>query len=353
MRRGAGLPLPLKYRFAPGHPLDGLTLTVPLALLNQVDPAPLSWLVPGMIREKLTWYLKGLPKVWRQRLTPLTDVVTALLEAQPDGAPARSPQSGEAADPPRELADALRAFCSKRLGAAIPIDVWEGAQMPAHLRVNLCVIDANGRELGSGRDLPALRTQLGEAAQLSFAAAGPEFERADIRTWDFGDLPESLVIERGGRKLTGFPALVDQGESVSLKLLDTRSAADASTRIALLRLLRRQFKDALQRLEKHPPGFAQAALMLKPAMPTDACWPMSWPQSAIAPSSAMIRFPDPKARTRSRSSGHGCACPRSPRARSACLPRSPLSTTISRNGSLRSPPPRLAWPSTCARNAMP
>ena len=266
----AGVRLPLKYRFAPGHPLDGLTLTVPLALLNQVDPAPLSWLVPGMIREKLTWYLKALPKVWRQRLTPLTDVVTAFLEAQPDGAPARSPQSGEAADPPRELADALRAFCSKRLGAAIPIDVWEGAQMPAHLRVNLCVIDANGRELGSGRDLPALRTQLGEAAQLSFAAAGPEFERADIRTWDFGDLPESLVIERGGRKLTGFPALVDQGESVSLKLLDTRSAADASTRIALLRLLRRQFKDALQRLEKHPPGFAQAALMLKPAMPTDA-----------------------------------------------------------------------------------
>jgi len=265
----AGARLPLKYRFAPGHPLDGLTLTVPLALLNQVDSARLSWLVPGMIREKVNGYLKALPKAWRQRLTPLPDVVTAFLESQ-TGDATRPTERSETADSSRELTDALRAFCSERLGTAMPIEVWEGAEVPAHLRVNVLVVDANGRELGSGRDLPALRTQLGEAAQLTFSAAGPEFERTDIKTWDFGDLPESLVVERDGRKLTGYPALVDQGESVSLKLLDTKSAADASTRMALLRLLRRQFKDALQRLEKQPPGFAQTALMLKTAIPTDA-----------------------------------------------------------------------------------
>ncbi len=264
----AGVRLPLKYRFAPGHPLDGLTLTVPLALLNQVDSARLSWLVPGMIREKLTWYLKALPKAWRQRLAPLAEVVTAFLEAHTCDAPTRKSHPGEARAP-LDLTEALREFCAERLGAAVPIDVWEGSEVPVHLQANVCVVDANGRELGSGRDLPALKAQLGEAAQLTFSAAGPEFERADIKTWDFGDLPESLAIEREGRKLTGYPALVDQGESVSLKLLDTRSAADASTRVALLRLLRRQFKDALQRLEKHPPGFAQAALMLKPAIPTD------------------------------------------------------------------------------------
>jgi ATP-dependent helicase HrpA len=196
--------------------------------------------------------------------------VTAFLEAQaPDPTP-RSSDAGQTAGAARELSDALRAFCAERLRTAMPISVWEASEAPAHLQVNICVVDANGRELGSGRDLPALRTQLGEAAQMTFSAAGPEFERADIKTWDFGDLPESLAIERDGRKLTGYPALVDQGESVSLKLLDTRGAADASTRIALLRLLGRQFKDALQRLEKQPPGFAQAALMLKPAIPTDA-----------------------------------------------------------------------------------
>jgi ATP-dependent helicase HrpA len=259
----AGTRLPLKYRFAPGHPLDGLTLTVPLALLNQVDAAQLSWLVPGMIREKITWLLKALPKAWRQRLTPSAEVVTAFLVAQPD--PGLS-----ASQAPRDLSDALRAFCAERLGSAMPVDVWAGSELPAHLRVNVVVVDANGRELGSGRDLPALKGQLGEAAQLTFSAAGPQFERTGIRTWDFGDLPESLVIERDGRKLTGYPALVDQGETVSLKLLDTRVAADASTRAALLRLLQRQFKDALRGLEKNPPGFAQAALMLRPAMATDA-----------------------------------------------------------------------------------
>jgi ATP-dependent helicase HrpA len=266
----AGVRLRLKYRFAPGHPLDGLTLTVPLALLNQVDAARLSWLVPGMIREKVTWYLKALPKAWRQRLTPLAEVVTAFLDAQTGDVATRSSHSGEEAAGPGEITDALRAFCTARLGAAMALDVWEAAELPAHLRVNVCVVDANGRELGSGRDLPALKAQLGEAAQLTFSAAGLTFERADIKTWDFGDLPESLVIEREGRKLTGYPALVEQGENVSLKLLDTRSAADAATRVALLRLLRRQFKDALQRLEKHPPGFTQSALMLKPAIPTDA-----------------------------------------------------------------------------------
>src|SRR6202171_5226982 len=208
--------------------------------------------------------MKAWPKAWRQRLTPLTEVVTAFLEAQTHDVAIRLAHSREAAEAPGELTDALRAFCTERLGAAMPIDAWEGSAVPAHLRVNVCVVDANGRELGSGRDLPALKAQLGEAAQLTFAAAGLKFERAGIKTWDFGDLPESLVVEREGRKLTGYPALVDQGESVSLKLLDTKSAADASTRVALLHLLGRQFKDALQLLEKQPPGFAQTALMLKP-----------------------------------------------------------------------------------------
>jgi ATP-dependent helicase HrpA len=265
----AGVRLPLKYRFAPGHPLDGLTLTVPLALLNQVESDRLSWLVPGMIREKLSWYLKALPKAWRQRLTPLPEVVTAFLESRPAAPSAAATQSDDNDSAGRELSDVLRVYCGERLGATIPIDVWKDADVPGHLRVNVCVVDANGRELASGRDLPALRTQLGDAARLTFSAAGPDFERADIKTWDFGDLPETLVIDRDGRRLTGYPALVDQGESVSLKLLDTRTAAEAATRVAILRLLRRQFKDALQRLQKQPPGFAQAALMLRTAIPTD------------------------------------------------------------------------------------
>ncbi len=255
----AGVPLPLKYRFAPGHPLDGLTLTVPLSLLNQIDAAGLSWLVPGMIREKLGWYLKALPKAWRNRVTPAAEVVTAFLEA--------SERDTQAAG--IDLADALRAFLRTRLGELPPADVWDGAEPPAHLRVNVRVVDASGKELGQGRDLALLRAQLGEAAQLSFASAGPEFERTGIRSWDFGDLPETLTVERGGSRLTGYPALVVDGDSAALRLYDTREGAQADTRVAVVRLIRQQLKDALQRWEKNPPGFAASALALKTAIPTE------------------------------------------------------------------------------------
>ncbi len=100
----SGTRLPLEYRFAPGHPLDGLSLAVPLALLNQLDAARLTWLVPGMIRDKVTWYLKALPKAYRNRLIPLPEVVTAFLTATP---PADA-----------SLPEAIRAYLKIRLGEA-------------------------------------------------------------------------------------------------------------------------------------------------------------------------------------------------------------------------------------------
>jgi ATP-dependent helicase HrpA len=255
----AGARLPLKYRFLPGHALDGLTLTVPLALLNQIDAARLSWLVPGMIREKVTWYLKALPKAWRNRLTPVPEVVTAFLEA------AATP--GEA--PPQPIEEALRLFCGARLATSLPADVWSATPVPAHLQVNLVVVDGGGRELGQGRDLARLRVQLGEAAQLSFAAVGPGFERSGIRRWDVGDLPPVLNFVRDGRSVTGYPALVDEGESVSLTLYDTKAAAEAATRAAVVRLIRIELKEALRRWEKPPPGFVATALPLRPVMSAD------------------------------------------------------------------------------------
>jgi ATP-dependent helicase HrpA len=247
--------LPLKYRFAPGHPLDGLTLTVPLALLNQLDAGRIDWLVPGMIRDKVAFCLKALPKGWRTRLTPLPDAVTAFLEAVPYG---REP-----------LVVALRDWLKVRLGEAPPADAWDAVVVPDHLRMNVRVVDASGQELASGRDLAALRAQLAEAAQLSFAQAGETVERRGIRTWDFGNLPESLATMRGTHRVTGYPALVDDDGSVSLRLLDTRAAADAATRGGIVGLMRIALKDVLARYEKGAPGFATAALQLKTVIPTD------------------------------------------------------------------------------------
>ena len=251
----AGTQLPLKYRFAPGQPYDGLTLTVPLALLNQIDATRLSWLVPGMIREKVTLLLKALPKAVRNRLTPLPDTVTAFLEAVPYG---QVP-----------LGDALRGWLRERLGAAQPVDLGTAAAIPEHLEIQIRVVDDAGTELAAGRDLAVLRAQLGEAAQLSFAQAGPPLERRGLATWDFGDLPETLTTVRHGQRRVGYPALVDDGDSVSIALMDTRATADRSTRAGVVRLLRIALKSNLRAYEKGAPGFAQAALQLKTAIPSD------------------------------------------------------------------------------------
>jgi ATP-dependent helicase HrpA len=211
-----------------------------------------------MIREKATWYLKALPKAWRSRIMIGPELVTAFLEANPS-----SKQDG------RSLPDAVAAFVAARIGESVPPGLWEGTEVPLHLRINVRVVDAAGKELNEGRDLEALRLQLGEAAQLTFAAAGAEFERSGITRWDFGDLPETLAIRRAGAQRQGYPALVAQDNGIALRLMDTRAAADAATRVAVVRLIGIQLKDALRRWAKDPPGFAQAALLLKPAIATD------------------------------------------------------------------------------------
>jgi ATP-dependent helicase HrpA len=156
----AGTPLPFAYRFAPGHPLDGLTLTVPLAMLNQVDDASLSWLVPGMIREKVTLYLKALPKAVRNRLVPLPDTVTDFLE---------SVHGRERV----ALVDALGEYLRTRLGEAAPARALHDVALPQHLSINLRVVDAAGQELAMERDLAALRERLRDAARLELAAEEP------------------------------------------------------------------------------------------------------------------------------------------------------------------------------------
>ena len=257
----AGTRLPLRYRFAPGHPLDGLTLAVPLALLNQVEAATLSWLVPGMLREKLAVVVKALPKAVRNRLMPVADHVTAFLATEPSHA--------------RHVNDALRDYLKSALGVDVDRAVLDAIELPPHLRVNVVVADAAGRELGSGRDLAVLLRELGDAAQMTFAAASEGFERSGITRWDFGALPASLAITRDGARVTGYPALVDHGDSVSLALLDTERAAHAATRRGIVRLIAITLKDALAQQAKGPAGFNAVALALRgvaapPALLADA-----------------------------------------------------------------------------------
>ena len=271
----AGNALAVRYRFDPGHPEDGLTLTVPLALLNQVDAARLGWLVPGMVREKIHWYLKSLPKALRNRETPLPPVVTGFLCAADEAASPRahSPpaQTGSAQpqEPSPRIEDSLRGFLERRWGTRIAVDAWDDSQPPPHLVVNIRVVDAAGRELAAGRDLRVLRSQLGEAAQLTFASNDPGIERTGMKTWDVGDLPETISFLRNGQRLTGHPAIVDEGTSVGVKMLDTADAASRAHREGVVRLLRLALHEQLKQLEKGSGGFNAIALQLRSRIAAD------------------------------------------------------------------------------------
>ena len=246
-----GVEVPLKYRFEPGHLLDGVTATIPLALLNQLNPVQTEWLVPGMLREKLTYLVKALPKTFRRVCVPVPEFVTQFLEQN---------KIGEAAIKPL-LAAHIQHVTTLKIG----MDDWM-EETPAHLLMNFSVIDDAGRELAMGRDWNALKKQLGSAAQLTFRNTLPDIEKTGLKQWDFGDLPEKLSFERDGLKVTGYPALEDNGDSIAVKLFDTEYAAHVNHRKGVCRLMRFELKEQVKQLEKSLPNFNQYALTLRNIM---------------------------------------------------------------------------------------
>lgn len=246
--------IPLKYRFEPSHILDGVTATVPLALLNQLDPTATEWLVPGMLREKLTYLVKALPKNFRRVCVPVPEFVTGFLEQNPI---AQAP-----------IKPLLAAHIQRVTTLKIGVEDWVD-ETPAHLLMNFSVVDDAGRELAMGRDWRALQKQLGQAAQLTFRNTSPDIEKTGLKQWDFGDLPQTLSFERDGLKVTGYPALEDNIDSVSVKLFDTAIEADANLRKGVCRLMRFELKEQIKQLEKSLPNFNQYALTFRSIMSPD------------------------------------------------------------------------------------
>ncbi len=247
--------LPLTYRFDPGHVLDGVTVCVPLPLLNRLDTWQLDYLVPGLIRDKVTWYFKALPKQIRRMLVPLPESVTAFLERQTN------------ALQPLSLQDALEQFILRKTTLSVASETWNIQDMPVHLRMNIQVVDDAGQELAMSRDLTELQLQLGKAAQMTFVKRDGEsdkigIERDHITQWDLGDLPVTVTFQRNNQPLTGYPALIDQTDSVAIRLFDTSAAADSAMRAGVRRLLCLALKEQLRQLEKNLPGLKQAAMQL-------------------------------------------------------------------------------------------
>ncbi len=251
-----GVTINLKYRFEPGHVLDGVTATIPLALLNQLDATRAEWLVPGMLREKVTALIKILPKTFRRVCVPVPDFVTGFLEQAKVGV--------------QPILVALVDYIQQQTKLKLGVDDFMLDKLPEHFFMNFSVVDEKQRELGMGRDWHALKNQLGNAAQLTFRkGTSNNIEKSGIKQWDFGDLPATLTFSKEGHQLTGYPALVDDIESVSIKLFDTEQAAYLSHRAGVCRLMRFELKEQMKQLQKALPNFNQYALQLRNVISPD------------------------------------------------------------------------------------
>ena len=245
----------LSYRFEPHHPLDGVTLTLPLTVLNRISPSALEWLVPGMIREKIQLQIKALPKQIRRICVPVPEFITQFLSQNPDRNAPILPQ----------LAQAIAKTAGDiRILEQINQDEWAAFRLPEHCYFNLRIIDDGGQELAMGRDLIQIQQQLGKAAATTFRDNTQEFERDNVTAWDIGTLPESIKFARGKQQLTGYLGLQKEKDGrIALRLFDTSAAAEQAHRLGVIELMKLQLKEQVKDLNKGIQGFTQAAMLLK------------------------------------------------------------------------------------------
>ena len=285
--RLGGVDCACNYLHEPGDAKDGLTVTVPLFVLNQANEERGEWLVPGMLKEKIQALLKTLHQRPRSRLVPLPD--TAAKMAQALSVPEVFGHGS--------LIDAVL----KQVRLATSLDVMRADLKPEmlspHFFMNFRVVDEHGRQLGSGRNLAALKAELGDQARGAFQAlaglklarhsgaqatpSAPQSAPTGLRKsavleaqtppsatagqrytdWSFGELPELLEIRKGGQTLIGYPGLVDAGDAVLIEVFDEPDAAAAKHRSGLRRLVSLQLRDALRYLEKNIPELQKMALV--------------------------------------------------------------------------------------------
>ncbi len=239
--------VPLDYRFEPNHPADGVTLVLPLALLNAVPATRLEWLVPGLLAEKVAELIRALPKSLRRNFVPAPDFARAFVESVRD-----------AGEPHGALLAALTAHLGRITGVELAVCDWDQSGLPPHLRFNVRLLDEHGAVLAESRDLDALRARHGTRAREQFARqTATAIARSGITQWDFDELPESIATDTG---LAAFPALVDAGASVAICVFEQRDEADAAHAEGVRRLLRIALAEKLKGARKNAPLSPKVAI---------------------------------------------------------------------------------------------
>lgn len=202
------LALPISYQFLPGSNADGVMVSIPLVLLNQIKTVGFEWQIPGLRSELIVALIKSLPKTLRRHFVPAPNYAEAFLN---DAEPLQTP-----------LLNALEQKFRRMSGVTIERQAWQWDQVPDHLKITFRVVDENHHLLKEGKDLTALRAQLKDKVQQSLTRVAEQgVEKSGLQQWDFGNLPSHFEQQRGHYRVKAWPALVDEKESVAIRLFDS------------------------------------------------------------------------------------------------------------------------------------
>ena len=243
-----GVDYQLRYQFEPGREHDGVSITIPLPLLNRAPRYLFDWLVPGLLRDKCIALIKGLPKALRKQLVPAPDVIDAALTEL------------ETSD--SDLCAALSEVLRRQRGVKVAPSDWQTEQLEAFYRMNIRVVDAEGKLLGQGRDMAELvRTfRDPEATQAAPSADSPE--RTGIERWDIGTLAEVHTATAAGLQVVAYPALVAEAEGVAVRLMDYPGDAQIAHEQGVVALAIKQASQLVKSLRKQLLSGNELALAL-------------------------------------------------------------------------------------------
>ncbi|MFI3156334.1 MAG: ATP-dependent RNA helicase HrpA [Methylococcaceae bacterium] len=246
-KKVGNLTIPLQYRFEPGHDEDGVTAIIPVHQLNQVSQTPFDWLVPGLLEEKCIALIKSLPKNIRKHFVPVPETVKQCLEIEPD------------------FKGALQEWLGNRLrkltGEAIPLNAWSMETLTDHLKMNFRVVDDQGQLLDYGRDLKKLQLKHTAKAGDSFdQIAADELNYTGCIGWAFDDLPETYQFIQKGQSFVGYPAIIDEGDAVGVRIFDTEQKAALQHQAGLMRLFQLQLRKECTYVSKNMPKSAASEL---------------------------------------------------------------------------------------------
>jgi ATP-dependent helicase HrpA len=254
--RQNNLTLGLDYHFDPKDEDDGVSLMVPLALLNQVTAVGLDWLIPGLRHELIVALIKALPKSLRRNFVPAPNYADACLSDMP-----QIDKQGS----PVEFLTALSLKLKRMTGRELETSQWQLDKLPQHLIFNIKVIDEHATVIAQGRDLFALQQTLqGKVKQNLQSVATPELEKTGLVSWEIDNLPTEFINKTGGYEIKAYPALVNEGKTVAVKLFDQPHIAQAAHKLGLRRLIILGIPSPVKYLQDKLPNKAKLGLYFNP-----------------------------------------------------------------------------------------